>query len=154
MATIDLYQVTNAEGDGIFDELMKAVNSQIETQYLNNRITGTDYANVYLSSLQSVLSQSIDFYLRSELTEVQIDTALVDKQIKEFQLNSLLPEELTKVQEEIDLLQEQAKGAFADRVVKDKQAAKLGLDNVMKQSEAAKAVDSGFVYSPRYDEGA
>ena len=154
MANIDLSGITNTEGDGIFDELMKAVNSQIETQYLNNRITGTDYANVYLSSLQSVLSQSIDFYLRSELTEVQIDTALVDKQIKEFQLNSILPEELTKVQEEIDLLQEQAKGAFADRVVKDKQAAKLGLDNVMKQSEASKAGDSGFVYSPRYDEGA
>lgn len=154
MANIDLQDITNEDGDGVFDELMKAVNSQIETQYLNNRITGTDYANVYLSSLQSVLSQSIEFYLRKELTEVQIDTALVDKQIKQFQLDSILPEELTKVQEEIDLLQEQAKGAFADRVVKDKQAAKLGLDNVMKQSEASKAVDSGFVYSPRYDEGA
>lgn len=274
MADILIDDVTNDTGTGIFDKLMSAVNAQIETQYLNNRITGSDYANVYLTSLQSVLQQSVQYVMQEQLTEAQIDGIAADnllkskqleiaeqelaiklyelqnmmpaqlsqmqaqtaevtdstvrantqlndqlltstkqrtlldtqeeaeqykvdfilpaelssinkdvdvkergmveqeatgtkqrilldteEQAKQYEVDNLLPEQLLKVQEEIDLLQTQDLNAlaqlkviYADRVLKDKQAAKLGLDNVMKQSETSKTSDPNFVYIPNYEE--
>lgn len=212
MANITVDNITNANGDGIFDKLMEAVNKQIESQYLNNRITGGDYAQVYLGGMQAVLQQSMQYVLQEQLTEAQIEdviagTAIKTKQLeiaeqellaksyevstllpdqhttnlkqqtlldteeeaKQYEVDFLLPEQLTKIQEEIDLLQtqdsealldgvakrllqaEQTKGAYAERVVKDKQAAKLGLDNVMKNAEAARVSDPSVVYTPKYE---
>jgi len=39
---------------------------------------------------------------------------------------------------------------YAERTFRDKETAKLGLDNVMKQSEEARLADPLFVYTPRY----
>lgn len=61
------------EGTGIFDKLIAAVNKNIEGQYNKNRITGPDYANVYLGSMQSVIAQSMEFLLRENVTEAQVD---------------------------------------------------------------------------------
>jgi hypothetical protein len=202
MADIQLDDITNATSTGVFDKLMEAVSKEIESQYLNNRITGSDYANVYLGGMQAVLQQSMQYVLQEQLTEAQIEGVLADnllkakqleiaeqellaksyevstllvdqhntnlaqqellateEEAKQYEVDNLLPEQLTKLQEEIDLLQtqdllqnEQIKVAYADRVTKDKQAAKLGLDNVMKTSEASKDLDSNFVYSPRYED--
>lgn len=259
MADIQVDSITNATNTGIFDKLMEAVNAQIESQFLANRITGSDYANVYLGSIQSVLQQSVQFALQEQLTEAQIadviagttlkdkqleiaeverltklyekDTLLVDQhntntkqqtlldtqeqaeqykadfilpaelaqvqkqtdvaersiveqeltgakqriildteeQAKQYEVDNILPEQLTKLQEEIDLLQtqdsetlldgtsrralqqEQLKGAYTQRVLQDKQAAKLGLDNTMKNAEAARASDPNALYVPKYE---
>lgn len=85
-ADITVDSITNTEGTGIFDKLMESVNSNIETQYLNNRITGSDYANVYLSSIQAVLGQSVQYALQELLTEAQIDGIAADNLLKAKQL--------------------------------------------------------------------
>jgi len=82
MADIQLDSVTNSGGTGVFDKLMQAVNAQIESQYLNNRITGSDYANVYLGSMQAVLQQSMQFVMSEQLTEAQIEGILADNLVK------------------------------------------------------------------------
>jgi len=194
MADINLDDVTNSQGTGVFDKLMEAVSSQIESQYLNNRITGSDYANVYLGGMQAVLQQSMQYVLQEKLTEAQIDdvvagtalknkqteiaeverlaktyekdTLLVDQhntnlkqqalldteeQAKQYEVDNILPEQLVKLQEEIDLLQSQDLAVYTDRVLKDKQAAKLGLDNVMKNAEASRTSNPAFVYTPNYE---
>lgn len=225
---INVDAVTNDSGTGVFDRLMDSVNANILVQYNDGRITNSEYATVYLGSLQAVLSQSVQFVLQEQVSEVQIsgmlkDNVLKDKQLetadieiamKQYELDNLLPEQLIKLQEEIDLLQtqdseilldgvkkrlimdeelqtadlqqivlateeelktaqkdeildatvrantqlsdglltsaEQREGMYTDRVVKDKQAAKLGLDNVMKKSEASRDGDADFVYIPNY----
>jgi hypothetical protein len=256
MADINVDDITNSGGTGVFDKLMESINSQIETQYLNNRITGADYANVYLGSVQAALSQSIQFTLQEQLTEAQVDGVLADnvlkakqlelaakdleiktyelantlpaqlaklqkdtdvterqmleaeatgtkqrilldteEEAKQYEVDNILPVQLEKLEEEIDLLQTQesemlldgtkkrlimdeqietenlqqvilgteeelktaqVKSTYADRVLKDKQAAKLGLDTVMKRSEDAKQTaldnDTSFVYTPNYEE--
>jgi hypothetical protein len=187
---------------------------------------------VYLGAMQAVLGQSIEFLLRRDLTEVQVDDARkgielkdaqlvglgIDNQLKglQAQLTSveiaaktyekdvllldqhnktvadisnaerqLVQSELTAAAQRLDIAkgievkdaqignmeddnltaakqrevfdkdiqvkEEQRKGLYAERVVKDKTAATLGLDNVVKQSEASR-VDPTFVYSPRYNE--
>lgn len=84
MADITLAQLTNAttaiDGDGVFDTLMQAVTLHIERQYDEGRITGVDFATVYLGSIQSVISESIKFLLGEQAADKQAD--LVDAKIE------------------------------------------------------------------------
>lgn len=81
-------------GTGIFDELMTAAHAHLDQEWGKQRITGTQYAEVYLGQLTAVLQQSVAFlvqrdaiYLNNLLTQAQIDKAskelaLLDKQIE------------------------------------------------------------------------
>jgi len=75
MAGITVAQLTSGTvvGTGVFDELMKAVNAQLQEQFDNNRITGADYATVYLSSLQSAMAQAVQFILGQQVADKQAD---------------------------------------------------------------------------------
>jgi hypothetical protein len=123
--------VVNGEwtGTGVFDMLIAAVNKNIEIQYQKGRITGSDYAQVYLGGVQAVLQQSVQWVLQVDTNDAQVDDIRKGIELKEAQL----------------------KIAYTEQVIKDKQAAVLGLDNVVKQSEASR-IDPTFVYSPRYKE--
>lgn len=117
MAYITIENITNPTQTGVFDKIMEAIDYHIDKQFLANRITGGDYANVYLGSIQAALQQSMQYTLQAPLLELQASTA------------------------------------YTERVLKDKEAAKLGLDNVMKLSEAARDADPNFIYTPNYEEG-
>lgn len=54
---------------------------------------------------------------------------------------------------EREFKQVQAENMYTDRVLKDKQTAKLGLDNVMKLAEASRNADVNYVYTPSYTKG-
>ena len=131
MATeINLSDLTNGtiinqewSGSGVFDQLMAAVNKNIEVQFNKGRITGHNYAEVYLGGIQAVLQQSVEFLLRKDLTEAQIDIA-----------------------------KQQAITAYVERIGKDKEVAKMGLDNVVKNVEAERLTNSTMVYTPQYEE--
>lgn len=90
MADITIEELTDGaldsnndwNGTGIFDKLISAVNKNIEGQYNKNRLKGSDYANVYLGSMQSVIAQSMQFLLQEKQVEAQI--ALVERQTKGF----------------------------------------------------------------------
>ena len=60
--------VTNnvVTGSGSFDDLMEAVNIHLDAQFNLGRITGSDYATVYLGAMQSALQQSVAFTLGLE----------------------------------------------------------------------------------------
>lgn len=51
-------------GTGVFDVLMGAVNENVKIQYDSGRIVGQDYAQVYLSALQSSVQAAIQFLLQ------------------------------------------------------------------------------------------
>ena len=131
MATqIELTDLTNGsivnqewQGTGVFDTLMSAVNKNIEVQYNKGRITGSDYAQVYTQSLQATLQQAVDFLLRKDLVEAQVEIAT-----------------------------QQAISAYVERLGKDKEVAKMGLDNVMKNMEAERLTNPTMVYTPQYED--
>ncbi len=94
------------DGTGIFDELMTAANAHLSAQWDMERITGTQYAEVYLGQLTAVLQQAVTFliekdktYLNNLLIQAQID--LANKQIE------LADKELEKADKEIELLDKQ-----------------------------------------------
>mgnify|MGYP003512525298 CR=1 FL=1 len=105
------------EGTGIFDKLMEAVSSNIAIQFEANRLIGPEYANVYLGSIQYVLSTSM----------------------------SLLVED-AKLEMASEIQKEQIKLMYVERIAKDKEASKLGLDNVVKTSNASPE----NIYTPKY----
>lgn len=130
MTQIEITDLTNGsnvnqewQGTGVFDKLMSAVNKNIEIQYQKGRITGSDYAQAYTQSLQATLQQAVEFLLRKDLTEAQIDIA-----------------------------RQQAISAYVERIGKDKEVAKMGLDNVVKNAEAERLTNSTMVYTPQYEE--
>ena len=261
---INVDLITNSDKTGVFDKLMESVNDNINTQYTEGRITTSDYATVYLGSLQTVLQQSIQFTLQEQVSEAQISAILKDNAIKDAQLeetynlqqaqlekqwgyavtrdtdssiilgastgtgkidrdteltvqqvasetlnnqaDGVLENQILKIKEDIlvakeqveiaktqtateqansianidkvlgysytldgegnivvgsttgegkldyekQLVRQQTRLAYTETVLKDKQTAKLGLDNTMKLSEAAKDGDANFVYSPNY----
>lgn len=78
--TVTLEELTNGSltnnewtGTGVFDVLIAATNKNIEGQFNLGRITGADYAKVYLGSMQAVLAQSVQFLLQRKPTEAQLD---------------------------------------------------------------------------------
>lgn len=241
-------------GTGVFDVMMNAVNKNIESQYAKGRITGSDYATVYLGAMQAVLAQSVEYVMKEKVSEAQVDNMVADtgfkerqiieqeltgakqrlaidkdislkedeleinikkkeqleaqtleiisttarantqlndqlltsekqrtlldtdEELKQYQVDYIQPAELARLQKQTDvaergmieqeatgikqrlvldkdilLKEEQEKLAYTERVIKDKQAADLGLDNVYKQIEIDKA-DPDFVYTPKYVE--
>jgi len=85
MTDITIAQLTNktstAVGTGVFDVLAESVKLHLEDQYTQGRITGPEYATVYLGALQSTLQQSLTFLLseqeaskKIELLQEQINT--------------------------------------------------------------------------------
>lgn len=81
-------------GDGIFDDLMETITVHLKAQYDANRITGAQYADVYLGAIQTAIIQSMQFALgkdkatkEAELLSVQASKARIeiylDKIIKE-----------------------------------------------------------------------
>lgn len=74
------------EGTGVFDEIIKAVNGNIQLQYDEGRIKGSDYANAYLNSLQIAVSEAMKFVLSKKGLEKQLEIQDTQVAISEVQL--------------------------------------------------------------------
>lgn len=94
------------DGNGVFDKLMIAVNTHIEDQHSKGRLDGTDYAEVYLGSMQTVIAQSMQFIMNEKMQEANIDMALA-KIITEEKQQGLVDQQLIKMQKEVDLMEMQ-----------------------------------------------
>lgn len=93
-------------GTGIFDELMTAAHAHLDQEWGKQRITGTQYAEVYLGQMTAVLQQSVAFlvqrdaiYLNNLLTQAQIE--LAEKQLEKAD------KELALLDKQIELIEAQ-----------------------------------------------
>ncbi len=59
-------------GDGVFDDLMETANAHMDAQFKLGRITGTDYATVYLGVMQTVIQQAAAYVLGQEKTNADV----------------------------------------------------------------------------------
>lgn len=80
------------DGTGVFDIIMKAANENIKIQNQTSRITGAEYAEVYLGTMQTAISEAMKFLLNKdkiikdlELNQIQIDAIESDILIKQEQ---------------------------------------------------------------------
>jgi len=103
---IELADLTNGAvvsgewvGTGVFDVLMAAVNGNIETQHIKGRLNGPAYADVYLGSMQSVISESIKFLLNKDIAEQNAVVASKDAELKKVQIEKI------EIEKKTDLMQ-------------------------------------------------
>ncbi len=74
------------DGTGIFDIIMKAANENIKIQNQTSRITGAEYAEVYLGTMQSAISEAMKFLLNKPGIEKGLEAQDVSIAISEVQL--------------------------------------------------------------------
>lgn len=105
MADITLAQLTSGAvtGTGVFDVLMKATKAHLQQEYDAGRITGKEYANVYLGSMQSVMAQSVQFILGEQQADKQAELTDAQRVLTELQQDTALKQQL-KLDAETNLL--------------------------------------------------
>jgi hypothetical protein len=110
------------EGAGLFDELMRTVNSHLKNEYSTGRIVGDDYASVYLGSITNAMQVAAQFVLsqdktnkeielmqqqilqaqkQNELIDLQKDQLTISNATAQYNLDFILPKELEKLTSEI-----------------------------------------------------
>ena len=103
----------NVTGDGVFDKLMETVNAHLDAQFKLGRITGTDYATVYLGALQATVQQAVAYILGQEKTNAEV-SLLGQKEITEYaqtiKSTKVAPDPESTMGKQITLYDEQAKG--------------------------------------------
>ncbi len=100
-------------GSGVFDDLMESVTAHLEAQFQLGRITGTDFATVYLGAMQSALQASVGYAIGQEKTNAEV-ALLTQKQTTEFAqtlvTGNTTPNANSVMGKDITLKGEQAKG--------------------------------------------
>ena len=68
------------EGTGVFDIIMKAANENIKIQNQASRITGAEYAEVYLGTMQTAISEAMKFILNKDQStkDLEVKQANID----------------------------------------------------------------------------
>lgn len=67
-------------GTGVFDIIMKAANENIKIQNQTSRITGAEYAEVYLGTMQTAISEAMKFLLNKDQStkDLEVKQANID----------------------------------------------------------------------------
>ena len=118
---LNVTELTTAEiaGTGVFDVLMQSVKQHVQEEHAKSRITGKEYATVYLEALQSTLAQSVSYLIQSKTLGFELDNlgkqgVLLDYQaelaIKDVQLKSA---QIAQTQAQTDLVEQQVKSEEA-----------------------------------------
>lgn len=88
----NINELTNGEGTGSLDSLLVSLKKQLWSEYENNRIRGTDYANAYIETIKHGLGTISQYTLEraklplelqmmeAQLHKVATDTAVATKQ--------------------------------------------------------------------------
>lgn len=80
MANITIAEVTDGivAGTGAFDVMQKAVLAHVVAEYQSGRITGKEYATVYLGALQSSLASAVQFVLGKQAADKEAEKSAAE----------------------------------------------------------------------------
>ena len=110
VATSDANVVT---GTGVFDDMMETVNAHMAAQFNLGRITGSDYATVYLTAMQATVQQAVAFTIGIQKGNAE-ESLLLQKEVTEFsqteQSTKVAPSTTSVIGRANNLSSEQAKG--------------------------------------------
>lgn len=136
---VDLAALTQATlaGSGVFDTLMRANQAHLDSQFSQGRIKGSEYATVYLGSLQSVLEAAIQFLLQSDKIAAEIALVEVQKTLVEAQVLNAQAEKL-HTDAKIALVKQQQQNAVLEAGVLAAQECKLRAEYDLLIAQRAK----------------
>ena len=100
-------------GTGVFDDMMETVNAHMAAQFNLGRITGSDYATVYLTAMQATVQQAVAFTIGMQKGNAE-ESLLFQKEVTEFAqtetATKVAPTSTSVVGKANNLVSEQAKG--------------------------------------------
>jgi hypothetical protein len=70
-------------GTGVLDDMMETVNAHLAAQFNLGRITGSDYATVYLTAMQATLQQAVAYTVGMQKGNAE-EALLAQKEVTEF----------------------------------------------------------------------
>ena len=86
-------------GPGAFDVFMQAMDKHLEREFKGNRITGSQYAEVYTAVANQVMGQAVSFTLQKDQARWAAVTAQMQARIAEIQATeALINLERTKIE--------------------------------------------------------
>lgn len=139
------------EGTGVFDELMKAINGNIQVQYDSGRIKGGEYATVYLGSMQAAISEAMKFMLTKDQIAKDLELKDKDLEVKTQQILSTQNDDSIKLAQstkDLEVKDKDLELKYVQQIKLDKEAAAMGLDSVVKSMN--KNTTPGYIYTPQY----
>lgn len=77
-------------GNGAFDVFMTAMDKHLEREFKGNRLTGSQYAEVYTAVSNQVLGQAVSFTLQKDQAKWQAITAQMQARIAEIKATEAL----------------------------------------------------------------
>jgi len=135
---------TTLDGEGVFDTMMRANKAHLVEEYNQTRIKGTEYATVYLGSLQTIADRALDFllrkdetYLRNQSLQIELERAAIERD-KAQDERALIQAQTAKVNAEIELTQEEVAKVRAEVAALDAQADKTRAEIDVLQGELDK----------------
>ncbi len=149
---IDINTITNATATGIFDVLMNTSMLHIDKEVDANRITQGEAGLVYTAAIQSAMQSAIQFALEVDVKNKQLEVIEVERLSKVYEKDTLLVDKHNEAIKQLEKLTAEIKTINVVTVIKDKECATMGLDNVMKQAQIAKDTIE-YVYTSKYTEG-
>lgn len=89
---VDISAVTEdcLDGNGAFDKFMSAIDKHLEREFKGNRITGSQYAEVYTAVANQALSQAVGFSLQKDQAKWQAIQTQMQARIAEIQATEAL----------------------------------------------------------------
>lgn len=91
-ATIAEVTENNLDGVGAFDIFMSSMDKHLEREFKGNRITGSQYAEVYTAVANQVMGQAVSFVLQKDQARWAAVTAQMQARITEIQATQALIE--------------------------------------------------------------
>lgn len=134
--TVPELTTTATNGTGVFDVLMRSVKAHLEQEFVQGRIKGPEYSEVYLASLNLAMQTGMTFLLQkdkadleAQLLTAQVTLANVEVQKAQAELAILqaqeqkIPAEIAQIEAQTDLLIQQT----ANGVIEGANLTKTGL---------------------------
>jgi hypothetical protein len=104
-------------GDGAFDSVMTGVNAQLANQYDAGRITGAEYTKAYIAMIQTALQTALQYILQKDNAywssqqaqiaaitgRIQMEKARYEYAAAQFNVNNILPMQLTLITEQAEV---------------------------------------------------
>jgi hypothetical protein len=126
----------NPNTSGFFVELMTSINAYVKGEYDSGRITGAEYANVYLGAMQSALTQAVQYAAQKATNDAQAALLTAQKAQVEAETTKVTAETSNVTKQGI-ILDKQALGLDKDIVLKDAQISQINTEIDKSKAETA-----------------
>lgn len=135
--TVEDFTSGDVDGTGVFDVMTSSMLNHLKVEFKAGRITGPEYASVYLGALQGTQALALEFLLKKDetsyklqLLEIELEKAEIEKETLKAQ-KELIDAQIKKIEAEIERLEKESG-------LVDAQIAKLGAETLLIGAQESK----------------